>query len=173
MQRGFQHVVLAVEYARLLALGDDGAVAGAGEEGRDAGAAGAQALGQRALRIEFQLQFAAQVLALEFLVLADVGGNHLPDLARAQQHAQAEAIDAGVVGDHRQAADAAVAQGDDQGLGNAAQAEAADRERLAVAQDVAQGVGGGGVEFVHGASGGGAGVGVGHQAGLVVSDAAL
>ena len=102
LQRGFHHVVLAVELARFLAFGDDRAVAGAGEERRDARAARAQALGQRALRIEFEFQFAGQVLALEFLVLADVGRNHLADLARGQQQAEAEAVDAGVVGDDGQ-----------------------------------------------------------------------
>ena len=115
-----------------------GAVAGAGEERRDAGAAGAQALGQRALRIELELELAGQVLALEFLVLADVGRNHLPDLARGQQQAEAEAIDAGVVGDRGQALDAAVAQRGDQRLGDAAQAEAADGERLAIGDHALQ-----------------------------------
>ena len=75
--------------------------AGAGEEGRDAGAAGAQLLGQRALRREFELELAGQVLALELLVLADVAGDHLLDLARLEQQAEAEAVDAGVVGDAR------------------------------------------------------------------------
>ena len=133
--------MVAVELARFLALGDDRAVAGAGEERRDAGAAGAQALGQRALRVELELQFAGQVLALEFLVLADVGRNHLADLPRRQQQAEAEAVDAGVVGDHGQALDAAVAQRGDQRLGDAAQAEAADREGLAVVDEVGQGRG--------------------------------
>ena len=55
------------------------AVAGAGEEGRDAGAARAQALGQRTLRVELG-RARRQVLALELLVLADVGRNHLADL---------------------------------------------------------------------------------------------
>jgi hypothetical protein len=65
-------VGLAVELAQLLALGHQRAHAGAGEEGRNAGAAGAQLLGQRALGREFQLQLAGQVLALELLVLAHV-----------------------------------------------------------------------------------------------------
>jgi hypothetical protein len=41
-QRALHDVGLAVELARLLALGHLGADAGLGEEGRDAGAAGAQ-----------------------------------------------------------------------------------------------------------------------------------
>jgi hypothetical protein len=39
------------------------------EKGRDAGAAGADALGKGALRRELNLKFAANVLALKFLVL--------------------------------------------------------------------------------------------------------
>ena len=83
------HVWLAVEIADFLALGDDGADAGAGEEGRDAGAAGANALGQRALRIELELQLAGQIKLGEQLVFADVGRNHLLDLARLQQTGRA------------------------------------------------------------------------------------
>src|SRR3954452_21053082 len=45
-------VALAVELALLLALGDERADAGLGEEGGNAGAAGTDALGQRALRVE-------------------------------------------------------------------------------------------------------------------------
>jgi len=44
-----------------------------GEEGRNAGAAGADALGQRALRIELDLELAGEELLGEGLVLADVG----------------------------------------------------------------------------------------------------
>ena len=51
----------AVEFARLLAVGDDGADAGPRVEGGDAGAAGADALGERALRIEFELKLAGEI----------------------------------------------------------------------------------------------------------------
>ena len=63
-------VVLAVELALLLAFADHGAGAGLGEEGRNAGAAGADALGQRALRIELDLELAGEILRGEHLVLA-------------------------------------------------------------------------------------------------------
>src|SRR6266851_41512 len=46
-------VALAVEFALLLALGDEGPDPRLGEEGGDTRAAGADALGQGALRIEF------------------------------------------------------------------------------------------------------------------------
>src|SRR3546814_557102 len=95
-KRGFQHVMPPVDLACLLALCDYGAVAGGGEERGNPRAAGAQALGKRALGIELKLKLASQELALELLVLAHVGRNHLPDLARAQQLAEAEAVDAGV-----------------------------------------------------------------------------
>src|SRR3546814_9101841 len=91
----------AVDLTRLLALGDDGAVAGGGEESRDAGPAGTQALGQGALRVEFEFELSGQELPLEFLVLAHVGRNHLLDLPGPQQLAEAEAVYAGIVGDHR------------------------------------------------------------------------
>ena len=61
-EAALHHIMLAVEFAHFLAFGDDRADAGLGEKGRDAGAAGADALGQRALRIEFELEFAGQKL---------------------------------------------------------------------------------------------------------------
>ena len=74
----------------------------------NAGAAGADALGQRALRVEFELEFAGEILLGEKLVLADIGRDHLPDLPRFQQHAEADAVDAGIVGDDGQILDAEV-----------------------------------------------------------------
>ncbi len=148
-QRALHHVGLAVELARLLAFGDHRADAGAGEEGRDAGAAGAQLLGQRALRREFELEFAGQILALELLVLADVARDHLLDLARLEQQAEAEAVDAGVVRDDGQVLDPAVAQRVDQRLGYAAQAEAADRQQLVVAHQAVERRSGARIELFH------------------------
>ena len=94
-----EHVVVLAELAGFLAFGDQRAVAGVGEEGGNARAARTQLFGQRALRREFQLEFAGQVLALELLVFADVGGDHFLDLPRFKQQAEAEAVDARVVGD--------------------------------------------------------------------------
>src|SRR3546814_13609075 len=88
----------AVDLTRLLALGDDGAVAGGGEESRDAGPAGTQALGQGALRVEFEFELSGQELPLAFLVLAHVGRNHLLALPGPQQLAEAEAVYAGLFG---------------------------------------------------------------------------
>ena len=125
----FEHVsCAAVELARFLALGDDRAEAGAGEERRDAGAAGAQALGERALRVELEFEFAGEVLAFEFLVLADVGRNHLADLARAPAAGRGRSRRRRRCWRRGEALDAGVAQRVDQRFGNAAQAEAADRD---------------------------------------------
>ena len=71
---------------------------------------GADALGHRALGIEFELELAREVLPLELLVLAHVGGNHLADLAALQQQAEPRAVDAGVVRDHGQILDARIVQ---------------------------------------------------------------
>jgi len=148
-QRAFHHIQLAIELARLLAFGHQRADTGLGEEGGNAGAASAQLFGQRALRREFELEFTGQVLALELLVLADVAGDHLLDLPCLQQLTEAETVDAGVVGDDAEVLDAAVAQRGDQRLGNAAEAEAADSQQLAVLDDAFQRLGGTGVHLVH------------------------
>ena len=94
------------------------------EEAADAAAAGADALGQRALRVELDLQLAREELALELLVLPHVAGDHLLDLLRLEQDAQAQLGRAAVVGDDGEALHALVVQGRDQVLRVAAQAEA-------------------------------------------------
>ena len=118
----------------LLALGHHGAGAGARVEAVDAGAARADALGQRALRVELELELLGEVLALELLVLADVRRHHLADLPRLEQQSEAESIDARVVGDHGEIARARIAQRQDEILRDAAQAEAAGHHRHAVAR---------------------------------------
>src|SRR3546814_798706 len=92
-----QDIILSIEILDFLAFGDRGADPGRGIESGNARAPGAAALGERALRTEFDLQFAGQILPLELLVLADIGGDHLPDLPGAEQLAQPLAVDAGVV----------------------------------------------------------------------------
>jgi hypothetical protein len=148
-ERALHDVRLAVEFARFLAFGDHRADARAGEERRNARTAGAQLLGQRALGRELELQLARQVLALELLVLADVARDHPLDLPRLEQQAEPEAVDAGVVRDHGQILDPRIAQRLDQGLGNAAEAETADGEQLAVADDAGERRGGAGENLVH------------------------
>ena len=62
----------------------------------------------------------------------------LRDLPRLEQLAEAELVDAGVVGDHGEAVHAGVAQREDQVLRDAAQAEAAAHHRHPVAHHVGE-----------------------------------
>src|SRR5882762_5086014 len=78
-QATLEDVVAAVEFAGFLSFGDHGAVAGGCVERGDAGSPGAEALAQRALRVQFYLQLPAQDQLLEEFVFADVGGDHLLD----------------------------------------------------------------------------------------------
>ena len=137
-QAALHHVALAVEFALVLAFGDQRADAGLGEEGRDAGAAGADALGQRALRIEFDLELVGEILLGEGFVFADIGRDHLLDLPGIEQHAEPLAVDAAIVGDDGEVFDAGIADRQDQCLGNAAQAEAAGHDHHAVLQQPGQ-----------------------------------
>ena len=137
-ERALHHVVGPVEVPDLLALGDDGADAGAGEEGGNAGAAGPYAFREGTLRVELQLQLAGQVLFLEQLVLADIGRDHLRDLPGLQQDAEAGAVDAGIVGDDRQLADAGIADGVDEGLWDAAEPEASRHDGHAVEEEAVE-----------------------------------
>jgi len=118
-------------------------------EGRDAGAAGPQLLGQRALGGEFQLQFTREKLALELLVFPHVGTDHLLDLARLQELAQAEPVHPGVVRDDGEVLHPAVAQRIDQRLWNTAQPEAADGQQLAILHEACEGLGCGSKYLVH------------------------
>ena len=72
-QRLFEQVFAAVEDARLAALGELGADRGRGVEGRDAGAGGAHALGQRALRHQLGLDPALLVILAEDQPLRGAG----------------------------------------------------------------------------------------------------
>src|SRR3546814_1442611 len=65
---------------------------------------------------------------------------------------RSEAVDAGIVGDHRQALDSGIAQRRDQRLGNAAQAESADREGLVVGHRSIQGGVSAGIQLASGRS---------------------
>src|SRR5436309_1401524 len=66
----------ALEFAGFLAFGDHRAVTSGRVERGDASAPSAQALGECALGIEFDLQLAAQDELLEEFVFADIGGDH-------------------------------------------------------------------------------------------------
>src|SRR6185436_681900 len=127
-----EHVVLTVELARLFAFRDLRSVAGRRLAPGDPRAARAQALRERALRSELDLELARDKLPLELLLLADVARDHLLDLTRREQHAEAELVDAAVVRNDGQVLHPALAQRCDAELRDAAQAESARDQRRAV-----------------------------------------
>ena len=147
-QRGFEDVVAPVEHARLFSLGDLGSVSRGCEERWDSGATRADPLGERSLGAQLDIQLAFQIEPLEGLVLADITGGDLLDLAILQQNAQALAIDTAVVRDDRKIAHAAPVKGRDQVLGNPAQSKTPGHQYRSVA-DVGDGIVGGGDSFVH------------------------
>src|SRR5690242_13275953 len=127
-----ENVVPTADFAHFLAFTHRSAMAGGGEEGRDASAAGADLLCQRALRRQFHLLFAGQPPPVDLAVLAYVGGDDLAHLAVAQQHSQTEIIHAAIVRDHGEIANAPPADLGDEVLGYAAQPEAAGDQGHAV-----------------------------------------
>ena len=142
-----EHVLPAVE--RVVSLPSASLVPkrGAGVEAGDAGTAGAELLGERALRHELELELAGQHLALELLVLADVRGDDLLHLPALEQEAHAEIVDAGVVADDRQALHAAGHERGDEVLRDAAQAEPARRDPHPVEEQTVERVRGGGSDL--------------------------
>src|SRR4051812_18890633 len=110
VQWRFENISSAVDDAALLAFRDQRARASWRKEPADACAGRAHALRERALRNELHFDFLLQELPLEFLVLADVGRDHLAHLARPQQRTDAVLIDAGVVADDGEIPGAAAMQ---------------------------------------------------------------
>src|SRR6202044_198454 len=88
---------LVVELADFLALRNHCANAGAGKKRGDPRSPGADALGERSLRIEFEFEFTREIQTREDLVLADVARDHLLDLAGFKQNAEANPVYARVV----------------------------------------------------------------------------
>ena len=146
--RGLEHIVLSVDQPSLLPFRDNRPVGRRREKAADAGAAGANALGKRALRHELDFQFAAQILPLELLVLANIGRHHLPHLVRLQQDANAEIVHARVVADDGQIPGAARVQGLNEVFGNPAEPEAAHQNRRTVGHERHGGFGAG-QHFIH------------------------
>src|SRR6185436_8584229 len=134
-QRLLEDIAPAIDHPRLFALGDDGAVGRRGEEAFDAGAGGAHALGERALRDELDLDLAAQELPLELLVLPDVGRDGFSNLPRVEEDARAELVDADVVADDGEVFCAARVLRADEILGDGAEAEAPHHDRRAVGDE--------------------------------------
>ena len=91
----------------------------------------------------------AEHLALELLVLADVGSHDLFHLPGGEEHAHAEAIHARVVADDGEAFHPAVVQGGDQIFRNAAEPEPAGGDRHVVVEQAVERRLGVGVNFAH------------------------
>ena len=134
-----EDVGFAVELLGFFAFGHHGTQAGGRVEAGNAGAAGAQAFGERALRRELDFELAREELALEFGILTHVGGDHFLDLARCQQQAQSPVIHAGIVAGDGEVAHAGIAKGRDKRFRDAAKAKAADGQQHAVADDAVEG----------------------------------
>src|SRR5690606_19116195 len=91
-------------------------------------------LGEGTLGSEFDFQFAAEQLTLEQGVFTDVGGDHLTNLSVFEQDAQAETVDAAVVGNNGQASDAHAFDFCDEVFRNAAQAKSTGKHCHVVGQ---------------------------------------
>ena len=91
VDRVLEHVAAAVDRARLLALGERRAVAGRREERADAGAGGADALGEVALRHQLELDLAGAVERVEHVRvgLARERADDLAHAPRLEQRGQA------------------------------------------------------------------------------------
>ena len=120
------------------AFGDQRAHAGLRVKTWNARTTGADAFGERALRVELEREFAREILPLEGLVFPDVRADHLGDLAGLKQQSQPEIVHPGIVGNGGDACHAGIAQRDDQVFGNAAKTEAARHDRHAVEQEPLQ-----------------------------------
>src|SRR5471032_2207802 len=131
-QRGLEDHLPAVDDPRLFSFRDLRARSRRGEEAAQARATRADALGQRALRVELHLQLTGEILPLELLVLADIARDHLLDLLALEKDAEALVVGPAVVGDHRQVLHAFLVNGGDQVLGIAAKTEAAGENDGAV-----------------------------------------
>ena len=133
-QSTFHDVLLAIEFALFLILGNQGADAGLGVKSGNARAAGADALGQGALRVEFDFQFAGEILLGEGFVFADIRGDHFLDLPALQQQAEAGAVDAGIIRNEGEVLHPGIANGEDQRFRDAAKAKSAGHDQHAVFQ---------------------------------------
>ena len=149
VDRILEHVVAIADAPRLLALGELGAVGGRREERADAGARGADALGERALRHQLELELARAVRLVEVprVGLARKRAQDLAHALRADQRGEAGVGVAGVVVDDGEVARALRDQRVDQRRRHAGVAEAVNHDGGAVG-DVGEGGFGAGDEFV-------------------------
>src|SRR5262249_7497346 len=119
------------------------------EECRNAGATRADTLGQRALRIELNLEFTREILLRKRLVLANIGRDHLLYLPAVEQNAEADPVDTAIVGDDGEVLHARVADRQNELLGNPAKPESTGHDRHAVLQKPSKRGAGIGIDFLH------------------------
>src|SRR3984893_116094 len=132
LERLLEDHLATFEHPALLAFGDLRARPGGCEEAAQPGSSRPDALGERALRVQLDFQLAREELSLELLVLADIAGDHLPDLPALQEDAQAFVGGATVVRDHGQVLHALAVDGGDQVLRVAGEPEPAGHDHSAV-----------------------------------------
>ncbi len=134
MDRRLQHVHTAIDLARFLAGGQQRAITCRRKETADAGAGGADAFGQVALRGQFQLDLAGAVERVEMLgiSLAWKGADDLAYPPRRQQCGQPGVAVAGIVVDDGEFARALLDQSIDQRRRHAGIAKTANHDGCAV-----------------------------------------
>jgi hypothetical protein len=118
---------------------DRGADAGFREKRGDTGPTRPKLLGERTLWGELDFELPGEILAFELAVLSDVAGDEFDDLTCLEQLSQAKVVDAGVVRDDGEAPAAALEQGVDESLWDAAEAKSANSEELVVLDEAVQG----------------------------------
>src|SRR5271157_5459721 len=131
-QRTFQHIRTSMKFARLLAFRHYCAESRRRVEGRDACSAGANALGERTLRDEFQIDAASQHHLFQQPVLADVASLVRLNLSGGEHQPQSNVINSHVVADGVQAFHTFLDQRADEVLGNTTQPEAPEHESVAI-----------------------------------------
>src|SRR5260370_11287231 len=145
-------IVCALELALLLALRYLSPGPRSREECRNTGAARADALGQRALRIKLDLEFTREILLRKRLVLPDIGRDHLLYLPAVEQNAEADTVDAAIVGDDGQVLHARLADRHDELLWNPANSASPGHYHHAVLHQPAKRGARIGIDFLHGLS---------------------
>jgi hypothetical protein len=140
-ERGLEQVAPAADLDDGLALLDQRAQAGGGEDASEADAGGADALDQRALGHELDGDLTGDHPGLGLGVEADVRGDDAGDAAGGDELADPAAGHRSVVGDDGEAAGAAGDQGVDEAVRGTDGHEAADQQRRAVGDQRGRGVG--------------------------------
>src|SRR3546814_1359427 len=110
-------------------LGHDRTDAGLCIKSLNSRSARTNAFSQRPLRIKLQFQLTFHIELLKQLVFADIRADHLGDLPIIEQHPEAEAIRAAIIGNDRQALDPRIPYGRDKAFGITRKPETAGHDR--------------------------------------------